>query len=342
MKEGQFFQPTSENKTSGVDRVIGVNEEDEKGIKEYFSKIFQEDIFENEEEALSGEFLQIFPGVKRCLDEFLNHYGAKSLDISPAAIKVINPERVSSEARERIDQQSASAFYCPQKQKIILFANWKEGGKLEFLYRLVHEMIHVKAFESWQNIYETGEDKRALSLRRGEEETRIGIRRIGFRIMKKNGEVSYFYDIDEAIVTELTMRFGWKFFYQFPELIEELRARDEAIETFAKRDGRSLEKERRSISHIKFDKEEDGRMRCSICGYSYSKERNKFMNLCKDIFQSNHEKFASVEQVFDEFAKAVMTGKLLSVARMIEQTYGKGSFRRVGEETARKHSEERA
>ena len=56
----------------------------------------------------------------------------------------------------------------------------------------------------------------------------------------------------------------------------------------------------------------------------------RFNLLLEEICKKNPE-FSSTDQVFDIFAKAVMTGKLLKVARLIEKTFGMGSFREIGE-----------
>lgn len=56
-------------------------------------------------------------------------------------------------------------------------------------------------------------------------------------------------------------------------------------------------------------------------------------SLIDDLYNKNAGSFASREEVFNLFARAVMTGRLLSVARLLEKTYGKGSFRELGEKT---------
>ena len=52
-----------------------------------------------------------------------------------------------------------------------------------------------------------------------------------------------------------------------------------------------------------------------------------------DLYLKNKGSFESKEDVFDLIAKAVLTGRLLSVARLMEKTHGKGSFRKLGAET---------
>ena len=56
--------------------------------------------------------------------------------------------------------------------------------------------------------------------------------------------------------------------------------------------------------------------------------------LIGEIYVKNSESFSSEEDVFKMFAEAVMTGRLLKVARIIEKTFGKGSFRQFGIDTS--------
>jgi len=49
-----------------------------------------------------------------------------------------------------------------------------------------------------------------------------------------------------------------------------------------------------------------------------------------EIYQRNKGEFGSEEEIFKTFAKAVLTGRLMELARLIDNTYGKGSFRKLG------------
>ena len=70
--------------------------------------------------------------------------------------------------------------------------------------------------------------------------------------------------------------------------------------------------------------------------YPYHDERQQFNALVDELFERNKEDFESREQVFNLFAEATMTGKLLPIARLIEKTFGKGSFKMIGEKSADK------
>ena len=69
--------------------------------------------------------------------------------------------------------------------------------------------------------------------------------------------------------------------------------------------------------------------RFRIASYRYE-EIKKIDEIVKRIYDENKDDFESEDDVFNLFAKAVMNGGLLEVARLIEKTYGKGSFRKLG------------
>lgn len=49
------------------------------------------------------------------------------------------------------------------------------------------------------------------------------------------------------------------------------------------------------------------------------------------ILERNSEKFQDREEIFEVFAKGMMTGNILPVGRLIEKTFGNGTLRRIGE-----------
>jgi hypothetical protein len=50
----------------------------------------------------------------------------------------------------------------------------------------------------------------------------------------------------------------------------------------------------------------------------------------KETYERNPGHFTSTEEVFKVFAEAVLSGRLLELARLIDQTFGKGAFRKLG------------
>jgi len=54
-------------------------------------------------------------------------------------------------------------------------------------------------------------------------------------------------------------------------------------------------------------------------------------DLLDKLYQKNQDKFKDREQVFDVFAKSMLSGNLLPVGRLVDRTLGKGTFRKIGE-----------
>jgi len=52
------------------------------------------------------------------------------------------------------------------------------------------------------------------------------------------------------------------------------------------------------------------------------------------ILNANEDKFNNIEEVFSMFVKNVLTGKMKDLAKLIDNTFGAGSFRRSGELSA--------
>ncbi len=64
---------------------------------------------------------------------------------------------------------------------------------------------------------------------------------------------------------------------------------------------------------------------------SYAEERICFEKLIDALFKANRDTYPLRETIVDLFLDATFKGNVLGLARLIENTYGKGSFRDIGE-----------
>lgn len=128
----------------------------------------------------------------------------------------------------------------------------------------------------------------------------------GFSVVSRDGRETYFNAVEEAIVGYMERRF-------YREIIVESE--------LLKKEAEALKKEGKQP--------EFGRVR-------EMKAAGKLLN---KLFELNKDKFNNVEEISDLFIEAQATGKLLKVARLIESSLGKGSFRKLGEETARREKD---
>jgi hypothetical protein len=53
--------------------------------------------------------------------------------------------------------------------------------------------------------------------------------------------------------------------------------------------------------------------------------------LIDKLFDRNKDKFFDREEVFDVFARAAMTGRMVPLGRLVDTTFGAGTFRLIGE-----------
>jgi len=132
------------------------------------------------------------------------------------------------------------------------------------------------------------------------EERTIQSFRGGFSVTTRDGKKTFFKDVNEAIVGFLTKKF-------FEEYIEK-------SDIF--KDELTSQKEKKISFNL-----------------SRQKEMRDGMKYMSDIYELNKNKY-SQEEIMDIFIDAGINGNLLKVARLIEETFGKGSFRILGEATA--------
>lgn len=74
---------------------------------------------------------------------------------------------------------------------------------------------------------------------------------------------------------------------------------------------------------------------------SYKQERGILNTLIDKIFNKNQEKFKEREDVFEIFAKAMLTGNILPIGRLIDETFGRGTFKKYGDLDKRKRRDEK-
>ena len=67
--------------------------------------------------------------------------------------------------------------------------------------------------------------------------------------------------------------------------------------------------------------------------YGYLEFREVLKTFIDEIYEKNKDMFNSKDDIFKLFAQAAVGGQVLPLARVWEKTYGKGSFRDLGELT---------
>jgi len=182
---------------------------------------------------------------------------------------------------------------------------------------ILHETTHLKSFLSVElSEGEKAEDKSLF---------RDGV--IVYSSEKKDEEAgfshSHFKGLQEAIIANLEKR-AFSEMSKLPELQDEI-ARLNTPEILEKRKKIS-EKKKIPIEDILWvsDTTEDYNW------VAYPRTRFVLDYVCDEIQKEFSDEYKSSEEVFQEFSNAQFNGNLMTIARLVDGAFGKGSFRILG------------
>lgn len=256
--------------------------------------------------------------VNEATDEVLGKYGIEGFVVPENNIHIINEKDWPDDR--------GSAFYNSMAQSV---AVREAPAKIVFLKKLFHEMLHFKSYNALQ--VTTGDD------------SKIDQYRVGLTVVTRDGERQYFKFLNEAVTEELTKRFSTQLFDE--EIFSEEQERTyEIMERYpdCKRnngerlfDGEVFYAEtmdsdtwKDAVGRI-FGKERNREIMTE--GFTYREEREFLSLLVYRLYDANTDYFKDREEVFDLFAKAALTGNLLTIGKLIDKTFGQGTFRKIGE-----------
>jgi len=153
--------------------------------------------------------------------------------------------------------------------------------------------------------------------------------RAGIMIYSRDGKKEYFRNLNEAITEELTKRFYFQQLKNKPSFSQEVGEVEKIRERWlAKAKTEEDKKTAMDISEVRSSGKKGAK---EVFSFSYWEERGTLNNLIDKLYQKNQQKFHDRGEVFDLFAKAMLNGNLLPVSKIIDRTFGKGVFRKIGE-----------
>lgn len=310
-------------KFSSFERVVGnIPEIEKEQILRDKGERFDNQIFEDlkgKEREKTPEELQIISLANEATNEVRKSYGLENFDIPPENIHVI--------AEESWPKEKGVAFYNSTLQGV---AAREQPARIVFLKKIFHEMLHFKSYNALQVTME--------------ENPELDEYRVGLTVHTRDGKKMYFVNLNEAVTEEMTKRFATKLFGNPLFAQEENRTKD-VIAKYPRAvtgSGESLFGEDTFYAEVENKKSWDesvGRLfgaqekpkKITTEVFTYQSERKILNTLIDKIFERNPDKFQTREEVFDVFAKGMMTGNILPVGRLIERTFGNGILRRIGE-----------
>lgn len=310
-------------KFSSFERVVGnIPEAEKEEILRDKGERFDDQVFEylkGKEREKTPEELQIISLANEATNEVRQRYGLENFDIPPENIHVIT--------EEAWPRGKGVAFYNSMLQGIVAR---EQPAKIVFMKKIFHEMLHFKSYNALQIT--------------SPENSELDEYRVGLTVHTRDGKRMYFVNLNEAVTEEITKRFSTKLFDN-PLFTGETKQTKDVITRYPRavtRSGELLFGDDTFYAEVEGKKswgEAVGRLfgaqekpkKITTGVFTYQSERKILNTLIDKILERNPEKFQDREEVFEVFAKGMMTGNILPVGRLIEKTFGHGTLRRIGE-----------
>jgi hypothetical protein len=310
-------------KFSSFDRVVGKASEAEKErILQKAAERFDNQAFENlkgKEREKTAEELQVIALANELTNNLRRQYELEDFDIPPRNIHVI------TESAWKESGETGSALYASSRQAV---ATREQPANIVFMEKVAHELLHFKSYGALQVPV---------------DQNKVGEYRLGLIVHARDGKTEYFRNLNEAVTEELTKRLLAN--VQNHSLI---KAEIEQSRTIRDRYPHAMGKDGPLFNSDTFYAEVEGKKswgeavgrmfgfpeptkKISVERFTYAPERKMFNMLVDKLFERNKEQFSDREEVFEVFAKGMMTGNLLEIGRLVDGTFGSGTLRHIGE-----------
>ena len=296
--------PEEQKRESGVQRFIGFSPEDQKIYTEHFKEIFKEQqdplisFKKYEREKTEGE-AQYVTAILERMPEFIRRFGGNPLNLNMDHVHMLDNGKMDDDYRKKIEGKGAC--YLARQELMFMIDS---GNDLDNACHLVHELIHFNSFQSIEPVPTKGEKV-------------FSSRRVGLEIFSNAKDKMFFEDFNEAVTEELAKRFDKEYFELIPRIADQVKNRNDVRTLLADKDDIQLVRTKES-GEIEWR------------NYAYSKERANLNKLIDQIFETNKDNFKDREDVFKVFAEAALSGNIMPLARLVEETLGKGAFRQLG------------
>lgn len=304
---------------SSIDKVVARTSEEKKEVDGYFAEKFLEQKSEKVAEITkSEEQIKLINFINDETNNLLEKYGLEKFDVSPDYIHILSKEDFRDLFGKSDKEKTAYGNYHPLGQAIAIDQS-KVYPKTAFTHILFHELLHFKSHQIAHKI----------------EDNKYDLQQRGTAIFLK-GEKSYFANLDEFIIEELTIRNQKKIIGNEPDFKKEKDAIQEYVEQ-KKKEGKQVDEDelmsvRKVIAYSPDNKKQF--IKFKKRNAAYRNARGVYNNLIDKIYARNMESFTDREEIFDLFAKSVFTGNIVgekSWGRLVDKTFGSGTLKQLAE-----------
>lgn len=339
-----------EKRFSSVSRILGArNKEDEEKAWKFYREIFEKPRLRIDNEYRENEKLKTLEEEKlitlanEISNRIVRKYGGEEIDLGDKHVVI-----TKFEGREEGDDITWG-FFAGGTQLLSL---QEQPKGTTFLKTMIHEMVHYKSFNSVSlegGVYEKcpvcREDLNGTYCKNcgSENVPDLTTYRCGLRMYSPKNSEGYFRVLNEAVTEELAVEGVKEGLEEAEVLRKEKGKRDKFIEELRKVNppdellesvvyGEHLEVGDDALKDGRYNvlENEDGSgMLLKLA--SYPTERKILSRLTEKILEKNSDRYNNKKEVFDEFARAMISGGMLPLGRLVDGTFGKGTLRKIGE-----------
>ncbi len=296
---------------STVVKFIGSNLERNEKMRGLFKKRFESDYFDPLEREKTGEEKKFLEDVNQRMAEFIKRYGGNPVEMPANLIKFLDWSKLSADQAQLLATAYGDGFFCLDTQGVAIFSGTSSAypDRMGLANTIDHELIHANSFQSI--IVNPNKDFSA-------RQDRVGLSIEDDRLFK---------DLNEAITAELNIRFHNEFLKDIEFTAEEFKKLGKDIEDIKVHvKDPSKFNDIASIHRIPLP---DGSSQASIHAFEYGPLRFKLNKIIDKINELNPSLFNDREEIFDIFAKAMITGEVRQLTDLIENTFGRGTFKKL-------------
>ena len=237
-------------------------------------------------------------------NSLLEEFGLTPFDVPERNIHIV-PEKLYQEVESDGDKIATTS----QHHQLIALNAEKLVHPAHRASVILHEITHLKNYLAIEGLEEFYKPYRS-----------------GFKISptyKKEEQVGFFTafsGLDEAVVSEIEKRY-------FSQLISQNEFLKKEYEWGESEEAQELKEK---IAKEKSRKPDEVMVVSKDRGYKFFPyyEQRKVLNYIVDqLYADNKDKYSTRDDVMKSFFKAHFDGRLLGVAKLIEKSFGKGSFR---------------
>jgi hypothetical protein len=252
---------------------------------------------EKEEVKKTPEQIAMINFINDEINQLMEKFGIESFDVPEKNIHLLNREFFNKKfAKEGYSNRS---FFDPSRQMILVCADKFDNDikLLDFAHTIFHEILHMKGKNVFEIFWNNDETISYKTYRVGYMAESTNEKDLGGKKHK------HFEGFTEAIVETQTKSFVVDKLLKLPENKKYLDKYNESV------------KNSNGLND----------------GFGGMYDRKVLDFVCDEIAKEFPEKYLNKESVFEEFLKANFTGRILETGRLVEKTFGKGSFRILGD-----------